>query len=202
VLDLFDGNSTLIRSNDDWQTEQAAAINDSTVAPTDFRESAILVTLAPGLYTAKVRGKVDATGIGLVEVYDLDAENEARLAQISTRGNVQRNDNALIGGFIIAGNAATDVLIRAIGPELKDAGVANALEDTTLELRDADGELLAQNDDWKSNQEQAIRDTTVPPKDDREAAILRSLSAGRYTAIVRGKDGTTGIGLVEVYVLE
>lgn len=201
TLALYDGKGVLIRENDDWKSNQEQAIKDSTVPPADERESAIVATLEPGNYTAQVKGKGVASGIALVELYDLDTANTARLAQISTRGNVREDDNVMIGGFIIAGDAAANVLVRAIGPELKNRHVADALDDTTLELRDANGGLLAHNDDWRTDQEQEIKATTVPPTDNRESAIVRSLSKGRYTAIVRGKGNTTGVALVEVYVL-
>ena len=106
----------------------------------------------------------------------------------------------MIGGFIISG-ASTKVLVRAIGPELNGI-VPGALQDTTLELRDASGSLIHFNDDWRTTQEQAIKDTTVPPTDDRESAILATLTPGNYTAIVRGKDNSTGVALVEVYGLQ
>jgi hypothetical protein len=76
------------------------------------------------------------------------------------------------------------------------------LQDTTLELRDSSGSLINFNDDWRTTQEQAIKDTTVPPTDDRESAILATLNPGNYTAIVRGKDNTTGVALVEAYGLQ
>ena len=201
TLELFNADG-LVRENDDWRSDQEQEINDSTIPPGDDREAAIVVTLEPGNYTAVMRGKGETTGIGVVEVYDLDSGNPAQLAQISTRGDVKTGNNVMIGGFFLGGSAGnTRVLVRAIGPELKAQGVANALEDTTLELRSSDGNLLAANDDWRTDQEQAINDTTVPPADDREAAIVQDLPAGPYTAIVQGKNGTTGVALVEVYVL-
>jgi hypothetical protein len=125
----------------------------------------------------------------------------AGVAQISTRGLVQAGDNVMIGGFILTAATDTNVLVRAVGPSLTTAGVSGALPDTTLELFDGNGALIASNDDWKSEQEQAIRDTTIPPSDDREAAILRTLSPGSYTAVVRGKENASGVALVEVYAL-
>jgi hypothetical protein len=92
--------------------------------------------------------------------------------------------------------------VRAIGPELTQAGVPGALQDTMLELHDGSGSTIFSNDDWRSNQEQLIIDTTVPPKDNRESAIVATLNPGNYTAIVRGKGGTTGVALVEVYGLQ
>ncbi len=137
----------------------------------------------------------------MVEVYDLDTAALSQLVQISTRGFVQTNDNVMIGGFILSGSAATNILVRAIGPTLANAGVTGALQDTTLELVNGNGDTLGANDNWRSDQEQAIRDTTVPPSDDRESAIVSNLPAGNYTAIVRGKANTTGVALVEVFVL-
>jgi hypothetical protein len=126
----------------------------------------------------------------------------AGVAQISTRGLVQTGDNVMIGGFILAAATDTNVFVRAVGPSLTTAGVSGALSDTTLELFDGNGALIASNDDWKSEQEQAIRATTIPPSDDREAAILRTLSPGNYTAVVRGKENASGVALVEIYSLE
>ena len=119
---------------------------------------------------------------------------------LSTRMVVQTGDNVLIGGFIVD-VLPTKVILRAIGPELNGL-VPGALQDTTLELRDGSGSLIASNDDWRSLQEQQIIDTTVPPKDDRESAIVAMLNPGNYTAIVRGKDNSTGVALVEVYALK
>jgi hypothetical protein len=124
------------------------------------------------------------------------------LADISTRGKVQTGDNVMIGGFIVGGSAGSRILVRAIGPELSGQGVAGALQDTTLELRDVNGALLTSNDDWESTQRQEIIDTTIPPTDPRESAIVSTLSPGNYTAIVRGKNNTTGVALVEAYALQ
>jgi hypothetical protein len=203
VLALHGGDGSLIVSNDDWRSTQQQAIIDSTIPPIDDRESAIVATLQPGNYTAILSGKDNSTGIGLVEVYDLDTAATSQLAQISTRGFVQTGDDVMIGGFILAGGSGTNVLVRAIGPTLTQAGVSGALQDTTLSLFNGNGDLLASNDDWESDQRQAIVDTTVPPLDPHEAAILHNgLVAGNYTAIVRGKNDATGVALVEVYMLQ
>ncbi|HMJ04986.1 MAG TPA: putative Ig domain-containing protein [Chthoniobacterales bacterium] len=195
----------LSATNDDWRATQEQEIIDTTVPPTSDRESAMVATLTPGNYTAIVRGKRGQTGIGLVEVYDLgtailESSSNAKLANISTRGSVQRGDNVMIGGFIISG-ATTRVIVRAIGPDLTGRGVPGALQDTTLELHGAGG-LIASNDDWQTSQRQQIIDTTVPPRDPRESALVANLPPGNYTAIVRGKGGSTGVALVEVYALQ
>ena len=203
VLELRNTNGVLA-TNDDWRTAQEQEIIATTVPPGDNRESAIVATLAPGAYTAVMRGKENQTGIGLVEVYDLGnpgaaAGSSAGLVNISTRGSVLTGDDVMIGGFIIVG-APTDVIVRAIGPDLTARGVAGAVQDTTMELFDANG-MVGSNDDWRSTQEQEIINTTVPPNDNRESAIVARLAPGGYTAIVRGKNGTTGVALVEVFYL-
>ncbi len=192
-------------TNDDWRATQEQEIIDTTVAPTNNRESALVAILNPGNYTAIVRGKNGATGIGLVEVFDLgtaslESSSNARLANISTRGFVRTGDDVMIGGFIVIG-ATTRVIVRAIGPDLGNRGVPGALEDTTLDLVGAGG-IVASNDDWQSTQRDEIIATTVPPNDPRESAIVANLPPGNYTAIVRGKNGGAGVGLVEVFALQ
>ncbi|HEX8078223.1 MAG TPA: putative Ig domain-containing protein, partial [Chthoniobacterales bacterium] len=205
MLELDDAGQTVLASNDSWRSAQEQEIIATGVQPGDNREAAMIVTLNPGAYTAIVSGKNGTTGIATVEVYDLDNSNAvpapgAKLANISTRGFVQTNDNVLIGGFIITG-ATTKVIARAIGPELTAQKVAGALQDTTLDLVDANGEVIIANDDWRSAQEQEITASQVAPTDDREAAVVASLPPGGYTAIVRGKKSTTGVATVEIYVL-
>ncbi|HSH40232.1 MAG TPA: hypothetical protein VK993_15770 [Chthoniobacterales bacterium] len=199
TLELI-GDGRVIASNDNWKESQEAEIASSGVAPRSDFESAIVRTFSPGAYTAVVRGRNNGTGVALVELYDLDQAADAKLANISTRGLVQTGENVMIGGFILGGSGLeTNVLVRALGPSLGDDGVAGALQDPTLELYDKDGSLVAENDNWKSTQEAAIKATTIPPKRNEEAAILAPLRPGAYTAIVRGKNNTTGVGLVEVY---
>jgi hypothetical protein len=195
-----------IVSNDDWRGTQEQIIKNTQIPPVDDREAAIVIGLDPGNYTAILSGKDNTTGIGLVEVYDLgtaslDTGSKAQLAQISTRGNVLQGDNVMIGGFIVQ-QTSTKIIARAIGPSLSKSGVQGALQDTVLSLHDGSGSVIASNDDWRSTQEQQIIDTTVPPGDDRESAIVASLPPGNYTGIVRGKDNATGVALVEVYGLQ
>jgi glucose/arabinose dehydrogenase len=204
-LELHGSDGSLITSNDDWQSApNKQQISDTGIAPTDSHESAILTDLQPGIYTAIASGVAGGTGIGLIELYDLDQSAPANAVNISTRGNVGTGDNVLIGGFIIDGTQSRNVLIRALGPSLSSAGVSNALQDPTVELHDQQGGLLASNDNWKnpaSNQTQ-VQATGLPPSNDAEAALVASsLAPGHYTAIVAGAGGTGGVALVEVYQL-
>ena len=188
--------------NDDWRDSQELEIRRSGVAPNFNREAAIVAILQPGFaYTAVVRGKDDTTGAALVEVYDLDSAAPSNLANISTRGLVQTGDDVMIGGLIVSGTEPAKVLIRAIGPSLAGRGVDGALLDPTLELHDSEGNVVS-NDNWRDTQESEIIATSVPPTNDNEAAILGTLAPGGYTAVVRGKDDTTGVALIEAYKIE
>jgi hypothetical protein len=200
ILNLHNSSGNILQSNDDWRYGPELEIEASTLAPVDDYDSTIIATLNSGNYTAIVNGYANSTGIALVEAYDLDPAGGSRLAQMSTRGHVRTGDDILIGGFIVS-NGATNVLLRAIGPELTAFGIPNALQNPTLELRDGNGALIEANDDWKSNNQQAITATGAAPTDDRESAIVRNVVPGSYTALVRGKNNTTGIALVEMYRL-
>jgi hypothetical protein len=202
TLELYQG-STFLESNDNWgDSANKQAIIDSTVAPTNNLESAIVRTLPANnsQYTAIVRGVSNGTGIALVEVYDLDRTVDSKLANISTRGLVQTGDNVLIAGTIVVGQASQKVIVRGIGPSLS---VPGKLADPTLELHDANGGTLETNDNWvDSTNKQAIIDSTIPPTNNLESAIVRTLSPANYTAIVRGANNTTGIAVVEIYALQ
>ena len=205
TLELHDGSGQLLESNDNWtDSPNKQAIVDSTVPPANNLESAIVRTLPANgaAYTAVLRGVNNATGIGVVEAYDLDRTVDSKLANISTRGLVQTDNNVLIAGVIVVGDASQKVIVRAIGPSLS---VPGKMADPTLELRDGNGGLLEANDNWgDSPNKQAIIDSTIPPGDPLESAIVRSLPANNaaYTAIVRGVNNTTGIAVVEVYQLQ
>jgi hypothetical protein len=209
-LELHDGTGATIATNDNWKTtnlggvltsSQVIDIIASTIAPSSNQESAIIATLNPGPYTAVVRGATNDTGIAVVEGYDLDADPVSKLANISTRGFVLTNDNVMIGGFIFGGGpGATKIVVRGIGPSLSAFGVTNPLTDPMLELHDGNGTTIDSNDDWKSNQA-AIQATGLQPSNDAEAAILATnLTPGGYTAILRGKNGGIGVGVLEIYV--
>lgn len=199
-IELRNSAGQLLAANDDWkQAANRLEIANSSLAPANDAESAILTTLVPGAYTAVVTGVDNTTGIGLVEVYDLGAGAEAKLANISTRGFVKSGDDVMIGGFIVSGSNAQKVLIRALGPSLP---LSNKLPDPVLELHDQNGALLRLNDNWRTDQQVEIQATGIPPTDDHESAIVSSLWPEPYTAIVRDASGNVGIGLVEIYAVD
>ena len=210
TLELHQGNTTLV-ANDNWKTRsdgssQQAEVEATTIPPTNDLESAIVITLDPGAYTAVLAGRNQSIGVGVVEVYDLAQGAGSKPANISSRGFVDTGDNVMIGGLIVGGSGggSTKVMVRAVGPSLSGSGVAGALQDPTLEIHNGSGTLLVFNDNWKvrsdgSSQQAEIEGTTIPPADDRESALLASLPSGNYTAIVRGTLNTTGISVVEVY---
>ena len=220
TLELHDATGALIASNNNWATtiiggiitaNQVHDIQASGYAPGNGFESAIIADLAPGNYTAIVRGVNNTAGVALVEVYDLSPESNSILSNISTRSFVQTDENVMIGGFIVQGSAQKRVIVRAIGPELTQYGVPNELADPTLELHDGTGALIASNDNWQhtiiggiiiSDQVHDIMASGHAPTDPRESAIIATLPPGNYTAIVRGVNNTTGVGLVEVYDLD
>ena len=199
TIELFNAARTSIAFNDDWQDTQAAAITATNLAPTNELESAIVMTLAPGTYTVVLRGAASTTGVGLIEVYDANPAANSTLANVSTRGRVGLGDDVLIGGVIVGDGADALTVVRAIGPSLTSADVTDPLLDPMLALYDGNGAQIGANDDWRSTQETAAEATLLAPADDRESVIVAALPAGKYTAVVRGKNGATGVALVEVY---
>ncbi|MEO5718237.1 MAG: PKD domain-containing protein [Chthoniobacterales bacterium] len=209
-LELHDSTGATIASNDNWQTtqiggllveDQVAEIRASTIAPSDPAEAALIADLVPGSYTAIVHGTNGGTGVGLAEVYDLDQSSPATVSNLSTRGFAQTGPDVLIGGFIVGGVQASTIVTRALGPSLASSGLSGALVDPTLELHDENGTLVAFNDNWADTQQETIEASGLAPSDPREAAIESTFTPGSYTAIMAGKDGGIGIGLVEVYKL-
>jgi Fibronectin type III domain len=200
VLELHDSTGALIEENDDWTSLPPGTV-PLELQPASSAESVIVSSLPPGSYTAVLRSFDGSTGNALCELYDLDPGNSS-VRNISTRGVAGIGDDVMIGGFIIGGTDSAKVIVRAIGPSLTAVGVAGALSDPVLELHDVQGSLIFQNDDWRSDQEQQIIDSTVPPSSDKEAAIVATLPPGAYTAIVHGSGGTTGVALVEIYSLD
>jgi hypothetical protein len=220
TLELHDGTGALIGTNDDWQTtiiggvitgNQVSDIQNSGLAPTVASESAIIANLQPGNYTAIVRGVSNTTGVALVEVYDLSPGAGSTLGNISTRSFVQTGEHVMIGGFIVQGSGPKRVIIRAIGPELTQFGIPDALANPRLELHNGAGALIASNDNWQTtiiggvitnSQVSNIQNSGHAPTAATESAIIANLPPGKYTAIVGGVNNTIGVGLVEVYDLD
>jgi hypothetical protein len=195
------GFTTVI--NDNWRDTQEVAIQATGLAPTNDLESAIDANLAPGAYTVVVRGKNNAQGVGLVEVYDL-SPTTGKLGNISTRAFVVLGDDIVIAGMVLSsGNTLDRMIVRGIGPSLAPAffPASAVLANPTLELRDENGTLLFANDDWQDNPVQAAEITAsgLAPTNALESAIAASLPPGFYTVLLSGLNDLTGIGLVEIY---
>lgn len=199
-LELFNSDGQVIAENTGWGTNPFTSdIQQSGLAPSNVADSAVIATLAPGAYTAKVSGVGSTTGVTLVEVYDLDVQALPRMINISTRAKVQQGEDVLIGGFAIR-NQTRKVAVRAIGPSLVNYGVRGVLFRPTLTVYNSAGTAIATNSGWRSAANPAaLQATGFAPSDDREPAMLLELPEGTYTAIVRGADGTSGVALVEVY---
>jgi CSLREA domain-containing protein len=205
TLELFQGNSP-VGVNDDWKNgSQQLEIANSGFAPNKDAESAIIATLTPNQnYTAIVRGKNGETGIGVVEAFDLDQAAPSKLANISTRGFVDVDDKVMIAGLIVipANGGSVKVLVRALGPTLGDFGVPGSLADPTLDLVSSNGTVIRSNNNWKTSQQTEIEAAQLGPAHEEEAALVEFLPPAAYTAIVRGNNRTTGVGLVEVYNIQ
>jgi hypothetical protein len=205
VLELHGLAGFVTIVNDNWTADQEITIESTGLAPTNNLEAAIDATLVPGAYTAIVRGKGNTSGVALVEVYDMDQSALAKLANMSTRAMVGTGDDIVIAGFILGGGPpqAGDgrIVVRGIGPSLAALGVANALADPKLELRDSDGALLASNNDWQDDSGHAAELTAanLSPAHNLESGLAVTLPPGLYTALLSGVNNSAGIGLVEVY---
>jgi hypothetical protein len=203
VLELHGPNLFATITNNNWRDTQEDEIQATGLPPTNDLESAIVVTLAPGTYTAIVRGNGNTSGVALVEVYDLTPA-ASKLANISTRAFVGTGDDIVIAGFILGNGGGDDkIIVRGMGPSLTAAGVPNVLADPTLELRNANGSLNFSNNDWMDNPAQAaeIIAAGLAPSNNFESAIAATLPPGLYTALLAGVNNGTGIGVVEVYDL-
>jgi hypothetical protein len=204
VLELHGPGGFVTLRNDNWKDTQRAEIEGTPYQPLDDRESVIVATLQPGSYTTILTGKNQTSGVGLVEVYDANTAQASQLANLSTRGFVQTGNNVMIGGFILGVNSANArVAVRSRGPSLSQSGLSNLLADPTLELRDGNGALLIANDNWLDDPVSAAQLTAagLALPDAKEPGIFTTLAPGSYTAIVAGKNGGTGLALVEVYRL-
>ncbi|MFT7685377.1 MAG: hypothetical protein ACI9FB_000720 [Candidatus Azotimanducaceae bacterium] len=195
---LLLSGSTLIDSNDDWEMHDNANQVPLGLRPADSRESVIVRALDPGAYTAIITGINDEEGIGLVEIFELANTGTTKLQNIATRGFVGVGDAVMIGGLVISGDENKTLLIRAKGPSLTAQGVAGALANPEIILLSGPT-VIDSNTDWKQHPRFNEIPTDLQPTDDLEAALIADLAPGAYTAIVTGNEGTTGVGIVEVF---
>jgi hypothetical protein len=200
VLTLFDSTGTALAVSDDWDAQDPAMIA-SGLAPTEALESMLIATLPAGAYTAVLESK-DSPGVALFELYQLGNNMASGVVNLATRGHVGVADDVMIAGFILAGDQATRVIVRAIGPSLSQAGISQPLADPELELHDGNGSLIFQNDNWRSDQEAQIVASGMAPSAEQESAIIATLPAGNYSAVARGVGGTEGVAVVEIYALD
>ena len=206
VLELHGPGGFVTITNDNWRDDpvQAALIQADGLAPVDDLESALDATLAPGAYTAIVRGKNNTSGVALIEIYDRNPSVTSKLGNMSTRAFCGTGDSIVIAGFMLGSNSGEDkVVVRGIGPSLAPGSLpaSAVLADPMLELRDINGTLLMVNNDWQDDPAQAaeITATGLAPANSSESAIAAALPPGLYTALLAGLNSGTGIGLVEVY---
>ena len=203
-LELRGSSGALIRKNNNWKDDQRSEIEGTGFQPTNDLESVIVATLVPGAYTALLTGNGGTTGIGTVELYDMNLAADSELANISTRGFVQTGNQVMIAGFTLGSNnnSPTDICVRGRGPSLSNSGLSNVLADPTLELHNANGTIMVSNDDWESDPVSAadMIANGLALSDPKESGIYTSLAPpGQFTAVLAGKNGGVGIGLVEVY---
>lgn len=204
VITLYNASGTAIATNDNWETGQhAPQIAAEGLAPSASAESAIRETLAPASYTAVVTGKNETSGVALVEIYDLSPSSNSKLANISTRGNIGTGDEVLISGFILGEVQSTTVVLRVLGPTLASFGIAHPLGDPILTVYNSYGTILASNDNWQDDPYATdVEQNGLAPANDTEAAIVLHLPAGAYTTLAFGANGSSGVGLVEVFNLQ
>ncbi len=204
VLTVYDSTGAVIASNDDWQNAaNADQITNDGLAPSNPAEAAVLLDLAPGTYTFVVTGKDATPGIALVEAYDLSPGPDSRLSNLSTRGTVGGGDATLISGFIVGDVDSSTLVLRALGPSLASAGIADPLADPVLIVYDSNGVQIASNNDWQDDKSKDdIQKLGLAPTNSKEAATILHLPAGTYTTIIRGSAGGSGTALVEVYDID
>ncbi len=213
-LTLYDSAGKVLNIARDQPTD-AGQINDLEVARRntgafsigDGRDAAMLVTLRPGLYSAKVSGTNGATGVGMVEIYEND-NLTSRLVNLSARAFVSTGASVVIPGFVVGPGTTRKVLIRGAGPALANYGISNSLADPIVRLVDANGNDVAINDDWQSGSNPAeVADAIAKTQafafapGSKDAALVATLPPGRYSALVSGTNLTTGVALVELYEL-
>jgi hypothetical protein len=200
VLTLFDSTGAILASDDNWDPHDPGTIATG-LAPTEALESFVMATLPAGAYTAVLETN-NSPGVALFELYQLGNSAAAGVVNLSTRGRVGLGDDVIIAGFILTGDNVTRVIVRAIGPSLSAAGISHPLADPELELHDGNGSLIFRNDNWRSDQEAQIVQSGMAPSAEQESAIIATLPAGNYSAVVRGVGGSEGVALVEIFALQ
>ncbi|CAN5425531.1 hypothetical protein BH20VER3_BH20VER3_14970 [soil metagenome] len=202
ITRLLNSRGKRLDINDNWvDSPDKDQIIATGLAPKDDRESAMIDSFRPGTYTFVLQGVRRGEGVGLAEVYDL-TDGDLQLTAIGCRAFVQTGDHVLISGFIISGNESLPILVRALGPSLTDVGLSNALPNPFLELHNANGTLIATNDNWRDTQQAEIEQTGLAPSHDLDSALLATLAPGAYTAVVKGINDTTGLAFVQYYSLD
>lgn len=207
MLEVYDSSGALIASNDNWTDAQESSFAAGGIyeelRPTSDLEAVIAIKLRAGTYWAIVKGKNDPKGVAVADINDHSKGLSSNILNVTGRGIVQDSDNPLIGGLRIEGQGDANLVIRALGPSLSSAGTEQVLSDPVLELRDSNGSLISLNDNWEDKDDQASQITAkgLAPTSPAEAAIVVSLSAGKYTALIRGKNNQTGVASLEAYKL-
>ncbi len=212
-LEIYNSSGELIHSNEGWQTnadpdeilEVGAKVGaGGTLVPDD---TALVVTLEEGLYTAIVRGRNGTTGVALVETFEVE-ENLTRMINISSRAFVGTGADVVIPGFVVRGDVRSRVLIRAVGPSLEDQGVSGFLAHPVIRVHNAAGEVVATNDGWRNlwdpseiTEVSAQVGAFALDPDGDDAAIILELEPDLYTVVTSGENQTTGVALVEVYAV-
>lgn len=207
ILELHDSTGRVIAGNNDWQDAQAARFSeggtDCQFAPANKFESAIAIALPSGAYTAVVRGNNGGSGVAVTEIYSTSERPDSTISTISSRAFVGSDENVLIGSVIVDGSGTVDLMMRALGPSLDGFDVTAPLADPSIALYDGNGALLSSNNDWQDDpvQAAAIARAAVAIPRPTESAVVVSLPAGAYTAVVSGNQNTSGVALFEAYQL-
>ena len=203
ALEIHDSSGASFAHHSGWADAEQTELLASGLQPRELNEPATMQTLMPGAYTATMTGEDGGSGVGLLEIYDVEDVSGARVSNLSARGFVGTDDNVMIAGFIVRGGGGSlNLVIRALGPSLAQSGITQPLDDPMIEVHDVNGAVIAANNNWRDAQESALASRSLAPSDDREAALLFSVSAGAYTAVLQGNGGTSGIGLLELYRVE
>jgi hypothetical protein len=207
MLEIHDARGHTIASNDGWRVAQASLFAEGgryhAFQPSNDLEPAIVITLPPGAYTAVVRGKNNAQGVALAEIFDVSQGNGCKLSHLSARALVGTGENVMAGRVIVTGTTGLKTVIRVLGPSLARSGITNPLGNPRMSFYNSNGVLLHSANNWTENPVQAnlLRTSGYAPSDLHEPALIMLLPAGAYTAVVTGENNTTGVALFDTYSL-